>query len=375
MEKFHIVLDTNIYRKNPSRSDLPFQALERLCKAGIAKLHLPYIVEREFQTQQQAQYKKEIDAAFAGLDALIRKGLSPATSANIQAIHNSLKSAAPQILDNATSAITNWAASIGAESHPITEVQAKLAMESYFQGTPPLKTPKIRDDIPDAFIFQTISTLATTSMPLFVVTDDEKIVQASKDLDGVEVYKSLDELIKSSTMQSEIQDLNIADNISTITQLLNEYEQTSGNLSSLVQHNASDKLVGQQVYSTTIPDDNHEAMINGFYNPEDVEIDFDSIHYYGGGEFGIPFSFRETVTIIYYIFKHDYYALDHNAAPSVTDHNDHYYEAEDEISVEVSGVIKASFNPATIGTLTIDTVEEHICLSIDSITSIDVAES
>ena len=60
MPKFNVVLDTNIYRKNPSRTDLPFQALERLCRKNIAKLHVPYVVEQEFQTQQVGLYKKEL---------------------------------------------------------------------------------------------------------------------------------------------------------------------------------------------------------------------------------------------------------------------------------------------------------------------------
>jgi hypothetical protein len=50
MAKYDIVIDTNIYHKDQARSKLPFLALSRLCKAGVVQLHIPYIVEREFQT-------------------------------------------------------------------------------------------------------------------------------------------------------------------------------------------------------------------------------------------------------------------------------------------------------------------------------------
>ena len=38
VKRFNVVLDTNIFRKSPSRSDLAFKALERLCKARVCRL-------------------------------------------------------------------------------------------------------------------------------------------------------------------------------------------------------------------------------------------------------------------------------------------------------------------------------------------------
>jgi len=57
----HIVLDTNIYRNNPGRNNLNFQAIEKLANAGWLKLHVPYVVEREFQTQQREIYSRDLE--------------------------------------------------------------------------------------------------------------------------------------------------------------------------------------------------------------------------------------------------------------------------------------------------------------------------
>ena len=374
MPKFHVVLDTNIYRKNPSRSDLAFQALERLCKAGIMKLHLPYIVEREFQTQQLAQYKKELDAAISGLDAIIRKGLSPTALQSTTAIRESLTAATPSILDDAVSALTNWAESLGADRHPITEKQAIAAMESYFQGKLPLKAPKNRDDIPDSFIFQTLVHLAGTTKPLVVVAEDEKIAQAAETLQEVKVFRSLGEFIESPEIQAEILDLDASKNVPALAELLKQYEAENNEISHLLEYKGSDKLVWRKVHSHSIPDDNHEATITGHYNAEDIELDFEGLHYYGYGEFGLPFRFRTTVTISYYIFKADYYSLDDKKSPSVSDHNDHYYEAEDEVSVNVSGMMKLPFPPAEMKTLSAENIEEHITIEIDSVNEIEMED-
>lgn len=371
--KVHVVLDTNIYRKDPTRSDLSFKALERLCKAGIVKLHLPYVVEREFQTQQLAQYTTELKASIAGLNSIIRKGLSPTVLGITQTILDTLNANSALILDDAVSALTNWAVSISAERHPITETQAIAAMESYFQGKLPLKQPKHRDDIPDAFIFQTLIQISATAKPFYVVSEDDKIAQAAATLADVRVFRSLDTFIAAKEIQAEIANLEVIKNIPEMIKLLKQFESEYKGISNLLEVQGCDKLSGKTIYSPSIPDDNNEATITGFDQPENIELDFDNLHYYGYGEFGLPFGFQATVTITYYIFKGDYNLLDEDNLPSVTDHNNHYYEAEDEISVNVTGMMKISFVPEKVISITAETVEDHIAIEIDSIDSIEVS--
>ena len=374
MLKFHLVLDTNIYRKSPKRKDLAFLALERLAKTGLAEVHLPYVVEREFQTQQVAQYKKETDASIGGLESLAKKGLEPAQLAVVQGLLTTLKATVPAIVAATEQALPNWIASIGGKRHPITEAQAIAAMEAYFLGLAPLKAAKIRDDIPDSFIFQVISELAKTNMPLVVVAEDEKIAQASEALTGVSVYRSLSGFIESQSVQAELLDLDIIKNLPSLLKTIESYEQSDGRIALLLEHKGGDALVWKTVHSPSIPDDNHEATITGYYDPADIDLKFDELNYFGYGEFGLPFTFTAKVSITYYIFKSDYFCLDEKKMPSVSDHNDHYYEAEGDIEVEVSGVVKLSFDPAELKTLTEENIDEHISIDIDSIDDVTVQE-
>lgn len=92
MVKYNVVLDTNIYFKSPSRADLHFMALERLCKAGIVQLHLPYIVEREFQTQQIADNQPKLEKAISALDSVLRNNLVVGLKTRIQGLRAEMES-------------------------------------------------------------------------------------------------------------------------------------------------------------------------------------------------------------------------------------------------------------------------------------------
>lgn len=374
MPKFHVVLDTNIYRKSPKRKDLAFVALERLAKKNIIQLHLPYVVEREFQTQQIAQYKKEIDATLGGLNSLVKKGLEPAPLNSIQELIATLSGIEPTILADVEKALPSWIESIGGKRHPITEAQARAAMEAYFLGCAPLKSPKTRDDIPDSFIFQVITDLAKRGPALVVVAEDEKVAQASEALANVSVHRNLIDFINSPPIQAELLDLDIIKNLPTLHKLIREYENESLQIEILLRHESGKHLIWRKVHSRSIPDDNHEATITSHGDPEDLDLDFENISYYGHGKFGLPFTFSSTVSVIYYIFKSDFYTLDENRIPSISDHNDHYYEAEEEIQVNVSGIVKLAFDPKALTSLTPENINNHMNMDIESIDNISVQE-
>ncbi|MFT5633244.1 MAG: rRNA-processing protein FCF1 [Rubritalea sp.] len=56
----HVILDTNIYCKTNNFTTTNFKKLKRLLQARKAKLYVPYIVKREFQTQQSIEAKQAI---------------------------------------------------------------------------------------------------------------------------------------------------------------------------------------------------------------------------------------------------------------------------------------------------------------------------
>lgn len=374
MPKYNVVLDTNIYRKSPSRADLHFQALERLCRANIVQLHLPYIVEKEFQTQQIDLHKKELETALSAINSMLRKNLPQDQTTRIEAIRTELDALKPIILSGVESDFKNWVASVGAQRHHITEELALAALESYFNGSPPLKQPKNRDDIPDAFIFQTIRTLSAEAIPLVVVAEDGKVALASEALTNVTVHRCLSDLIESTHIQTDILHLDVFDNFKVIANKVEKYEQETKVLSDYICHHGGDEIIWKEIHSRSIPDDNNKATISTYSSPENIKFYFVLFHYFGSGEFGLPFSFTTTVYADYYIYKPDYYCLDEKNAPNVFDHNEHYFRAEAKFEVNVSGLMKLSISPTALNNISAESLENGLTFGIDSIYTIEIVE-
>lgn len=366
MPKYNVLIDTSVYRKNPSRSGLSFHALARLCHASIVKLHLPYIVEREFQTQQCAIYGKDFHAATSSIEALTRRGVSAAHAARLKAVEVELKALSEAVIGEAETTLGVWADSIGAQRHPITHDLASNAMENYFLGNGPVREPKHRADIPDAFIFQTILSLAKEATPLVVVCDDGRLATATAELKGVSLYRALADLIESKEIQKEILDLDVIDNLAAISKVVEASENETHNLENELKRTGGPKLMWQKIHSNSIPDDNNEATITSYGDPENVEFFFDQLSYFGEGTFGLPFSFTAIVYATYYIFKSDYWALPEEKQVGISDHNDHYFEAEEEFEVCVNGMLKLSMPQDRAHTLSVENFEDVVAAEIDS---------
>lgn len=346
----HVVLDTNIYRNNPKRDNLHFKAIEKLSKAGSLCLHIPYVVLREFQTQQRETYSQDLKNAVTGLSGLSKKLLDKDILDKLSAMNDELENESENILSNAESQITNWANNIGAKLHQLCLDQASLALEAYFQGNPPLKSVKNREDIPDSFIVQSIYKLNSETNGIHVVANDKKVRGAFSQEETITTYESLADFIGTDLIQNELKEVDLIDNIGQIVTAIKEFESKSSEIKHFLSSNIGESIIWKTFSNLSIPDDNHEATVISYGEAEDTELDFLEIGYYGNSQFGIPFRLKITVLACYYIFKSDYYCMDpeNENVPSVTDHNDHYFQAQQEFELCVSGLVSVTVDKNNI---------------------------
>lgn len=369
----HLVLDTTVYRSNPSMDNLHFKAIEKLALAGELKLHIPYVVLREFQTQQREHYSKDLAKAISGLSGLTKKSLDKAIASKLIALKDELETDSPNILSSAEDQIVQWAKNVGADLLPLSLDQTQEALEAYFQGKPPLKSIKNREDIPDSFIFQSILKLHSSFNEIHVVSGDNKILEASKAA-NIQAYESLSTFVESPLIQDKLKDVDLIKNIGPIVDALEAHEQQEGDIHSFLSCNIGEEIMWGKIIDSSIPDDNHEATISSYYDPKEIELDFSRARYYGNGQFGIPFTLENTVNAIYYIFKSDYYCLDadHEHVPSISEHNDHYFEAEDEFDVRVSGLVSITINRDKIDVADISESIVEDSIQIDEVSEIEL---
>ncbi|AYQ56215.1 hypothetical protein MS2017_0472 [Bathymodiolus thermophilus thioautotrophic gill symbiont] len=365
----HVILDTNIYRKNPNRENLDFKALEELAKANSIRLHIPYVVLREFQTQQKEIYLKAHSKVISGLSKLSEKQLNTDILNKLEILKDLLEDELENTLSNTENQITNWANNIGANLYPLCLEQANAALEAYFQGTPPLKSIKKREDIPDSFIVQSIFKLNKENNDIHVVSGDNKIKDTFSNEGEITTYNSLSDFIKSDLIQAELKDTDFI--ISQLIEAIRQHEKKCREITNFISNNIGETIMWKTFTDQSIPDDNNEATISGYEEVEHIDLDFSEIRYYGNGQFGIPFNLTITVSAYYYIFKSDYYMIsdEEHAPPSVTDHNDHYFEAEDEFKLNVVGLASISLN---INNINLENISEYITkYNIDEITDIE----
>ena len=92
------------------------------------------------------------------------------------------------------------------------------------------------------------------------------------------------------------------------------------------------------------------------------------------GEFGHPFGFTTTVHADYYVYKGYLYKLDENNLPSLSEHNDHHFRAEEEFEVNVSGLMKLSIPIPELNFISAISLDESLTFEIDSIYKIEIIE-
>ncbi|WP_281271424.1 PIN domain-containing protein [Leucothrix arctica] len=370
----HIVLDTNIYRNNPARDNLDFKALERLSNADLICLHIPYIVLREFQTQQRDIYNKDLEKSVSGLNNLSRRLLDEDILKKLTSIKEELEQESEKILSSAEHQITSWASNIGAKLHPLCLDQASLALEAYFQGKPPLKSVKKREDIPDSFIVQSIFKLHNDHNSIHVVANDRKVREAFTDTKTINTYSSLAELIETDQIQNELKEADLVDNLGILVTALEQFEDENTAIKQFLSNNIGEYLVGKSFYELSIQDDDNEVTILSYNEADNIQLEVPEAKYYGNGQFGVPFQLRIIVSAFFYILKSEYYSRDieREHLPSVSDHNTHCFEAEDEFELSISGLVSITIkrDDLNISELANNIMEDS--LKIDEISNIEV---
>ena len=365
-----LVIDTNIYRKNPKLDNSDFLVVKKLSDANYLKVKVPYIVQREFQTQQREQCKKDLDKSLSGINALLRRPFSTEKFEEIKAIKQIVEETYDNTLEESESYFNNWLHAVGGDVIPLCAEQALNAMEAYFKGESPLTNLKNREDIPDSFIVQAINKISNESQEIVVIAEDVKVKHSFTGNDKIECYSQLNDFIKTPSVQDKLKDIDLIVDLPAIFEAINEYEENEAELQSGISWAIGDYIVGSIITDGTIPDDNNEATISSFGDVESIELELDNLLYYGSGIVGIPFQLEINVDAYYYIFKADYYGMEY--PPSVSEHNDHYYEAEDEFYVTVQGVAIITFDRDNLDFADFSNSLDLASLKIDSIESIDL---
>jgi hypothetical protein len=317
-----------------------------LAQQGIVKIYVPEIVRREWLSH----FEEELTGALKSLrDAERRVATHPLIN-NISASYKlSNHDAELKVTDDntdtlckaVTDKVDKLLQEIRAEVIPIDKKHGQDVMDSYFVGHPPFGKARNKDDIPDAFIYETAKDLSREVGMVHFVVADAALGTACKKIKNSKVHKSIYELLKSNEIEEARRDIKLEMYWSN---WLAAYKPKLPDLSSILvsklESQVVDALAYKYVEHSLIPDDNQEANIVGVYEPSDVEIDWNSMDDLGGGWFSVPVSFQIEVEAEFYIYRSDAYHAPDGVWVIYDDPEEHhYFEAGGTLDIEVHAVV------------------------------------
>jgi len=142
-----------------------------------------------------------------------------------------------------------------------------------------------------------------------------------------------------------------------------------------------ESLPGETVTSYEIPDDNNEGRIHQVGEVTELQLNIQSAECLDNYRLRILLSLKVKCVLNYTIYKADYYALDDHktASISISELNDHYFDAEEEYPIRVEGAIlvESHLDEEEASELSEDDMHDLLMdahVSIERITSIEVIE-
>ena len=372
-----VFLDTSVLPRNPHWAPAEFRALEELCKEGEVTVYLSSVAEREWITQMKSEFLDKVK----GIKDATKELLRDPWSSNLES-RASLVELRDWFNENANS-VDNLAAdsarAILEQLNPnilaIKGEHARDAFEKYFRGDAPYGSLKARDDIPDAFILESVHDIELSEDErIFAVIGDRRSRKAASAVPTVDTFSSLEELLETPEFEHAQENLHLA----AAWHIWRErYQPPFDDLDEVIKENIREKSVEildlKTVRHGQIPDDNNEGMITGINELYNIDIDWGGLEEFGIGIMSVPIYFEVEVGIDFHVYRMNVYSVPDGVSVSWGDpERDHYFEAEATVLISVSTIVVFQIPNENINGLTIGEVAD---LSVDDRVNIEVMES
>lgn len=338
-----VVLDTNVLFKDPYFKNTEMQQLISLTKKGIINLNIPDIVLNEFKTQRLDEYKKAYHEYESKLNMIKSKSIS---KKEIQSVEKGLQcfiESRDYLLKGLDYRINDFLKDTKAKVLSNTPDDLSKMLSMYFNGEVPFKNIKSKEDIPDCLIYLQIMKLENA----YVICEDNSLRKAIETKHNV--FDSIKAFLLTSKELLEKEGFRIAKELSD--KYIQSLKSNIYIIKDKILRSLENELTDYQIRDNAIRDDNNEGLIEGTPSIDDIEIEVESIQDENNGFYSFDFNCEFETMIEYFFFKSDYYCLDPEETKniSISDWNEHYFEAEEEMNLICIGKLSIE-----IGTEEID---------------------
>jgi len=370
---FHIFIDTNIWREDPTRKRAEFTALSRLAKKEIVEIHLPSIVDDEFKTQLQASYSEETLSIEREIDKLLKKISSEPIERDLTKIAEQIKAIEKTLTTNILSDYSEWKSANNVYVHEISERQARNAFRGYFTGSAPYSSIKQRKDIPDSFIYESCGDLSKKIGELYCICKDKNLSSALSNIENVKVFGSIGDFLQNSECKLILEKLDsidraFSDNRSKLLQAIRDHQVQ---FDKTVVEQARTLLHQYPLAPHTYIGDTGDAMIMTIHSLSIQDIDIENSNYLGDGQIEVPIYMNLDADTLYEYMGDIDQEEKINPKQDRSIFNEHrkgFYEVLERVNVIARSWFVFEFNSNLINNILINDVESYeFILHLDDI--------
>ncbi|OPC55492.1 hypothetical protein BAY06_01000 [Elizabethkingia anophelis] len=327
-----IVIDSTEFRKDRGLNKFDLSLIKGMGSEDLLTLHIPHFVYQECSTDSITQLTQDFTTIESSL-LLENKGVDQTTYRKALRIRKEITKLKQNIEASNQKLWNNFVKESKAILYDFDEKDSIFVFDAYFKGNPPFKSRKKRDDIPDAFIYQTVKKISSNKM-VYLVSEDANLREKSASLNNVTTFSSFsnlyldpgfvttrnkyDEIVKNRQHIANLESI-LLDNQDVFEMVINTYIDKKVNYG------------GWHLVEMEVPSDNGDVSIYAIDNII-IEVNKYNIQFIDN-HFFIPVIVKGVASIEYAIFKSDYWQNSHRLPQPSEDLNKHYFLMEDSIPI------------------------------------------
>lgn len=288
--QLHVLLDTEVLRRDPLRRTGAFRALARLASNGHVCLHLSEVSIREFITARGIE-ARETRGKFSSALSTARRFLGDRWPSSLEGIVQEAMDAVlgPSFDADERAAMDSWCSEHDVQVHPVREGHGNRVVDAYFTGGAPFRAAKQRDDFPDAFVHAVLADQASERSHVYFVTGDKRLLEASRLLPRVSVAASIDELLQLPALRAALEEDILTEQLARVGRELPTV--LAGHLPHLLAGELSGRRVAVHYPVAGVASiESTDGAIQGLFEEPCI--------YYGAGIVMVPFSARMRSTLV-----------------------------------------------------------------------------
>lgn len=330
----NIVIDSTEFKKDRGLNKADISLIKDMGNEYLIKLHIPYFVYKECSSSSIADLIVDLKQLQSTLNSFERKGMGKSDFETAKKIEKEILKLERNVEASNKELWDEFVDESKAKLYDYEEKDSVAVFEAYFTGGKPFKSLKKRDDIPDAFIYETLKKISSKE-EIYLVSGDNNLKEKCESLKKVTIFSSFEELYSDSEfkkLQEKYDKLKYNQRVSDAKDIL--LDSTDSFEDAVYGYLANKSF--WHLYDTVLPSDNGEVNV---YAIDDVKIEIDEFNIkFIDDKFFVPIIVNGKASVDYAVFKADYWAND--SLPSISeDLNKHYFLLEDVVPIKLTKTI------------------------------------